>query len=510
MPLQRRFRKVTIVKHAWVVSVCCAMALLLCAVPCIADAGAHAPGYVESKPGTAKMLCASELNKAGALSDTGYIGIWADANHYFCDASPIMYTLFDAWIWCVPSQLGLIAAEFAVSIPATVILISTVKNPDIVQPPVLEPPITQGASVMFNSCQYEWTWTHHLTCMELATIPDVIQIIPHPGVQPQPAYQFHNCEPGYPVEPCVILTNLYLYGDCNGCVPTRPVLTNVTVESSTVIHAFFDVGVMPPILPTSDHFFLYDKATRADTIRCILAEMQCCEQDEYTLTLASEMVDNTIYMLQALQFYQNAGPAGDSKWEFTYHAPTATLLQSCSASFAGSGVEIAWELSEVDEGIEFFVSRSEGGADFLPLDMSGLVREGLDFTYTDSRVEPGERYVYKVEYTIDGKSRLLFISEEIRTPAALLALDQNRPNPFNPSTTISFTLPGECAVRLEVYDVSGRLVARLLDGKRLGAGAHNVEWNGRDASGRSAASGIYVYRLTAGRETISRKMVLLR
>jgi len=164
----------------------------------------------------------------------------------------------------------------------------------------------------------------------------------------------------------------------------------------------------------------------------------------------------------------------------------------------------------VDAGAEFFVSRSEGGADFVPLDMTGLARSGLVFTYVDSRVEPGKRYVYRVECTIDGKSRLLFLSEEIRTPASLLALHQNRPNPFNPSTTISFTLPAECAVRLDVYDVSGRLVARLVDGARQGAGTHDVEWNGRDVSGRAAASGIYVYRLIAGKETISRKMVLLR
>ena len=145
------------------------------------------------------------------------------------------------------------------------------------------------------------------------------------------------------------------------------------------------------------------------------------------------------------------------------------------------------------------------------LDVSGISRGRASFQRTRTLgSKAGSSYVYKVEYSFDGVSRLLFISEEIRTPAALLALEQNRPNPFNPSTTISFTLPGECAVRLEVYDVSGRLVARLVDGARLSAGPHDVEWNGRDVSGRAAASGIYVYRLVAGKETISRKMVLLR
>jgi hypothetical protein len=341
-----------------------------------------------------------------------------------------------------------------------------------------------------------------------ANVPGYIGIIPHPGTLPVPAYQFASCQAGYPIEPFIILSRLYVNQSCNGCIPSVPVLTNVTVESSTVIHAFFDVPPMPPIPPpTSDHFFLYDKANQEDTIRCILAEPQYGY--EYILTLESAMVDNTTYALQSLKFHQNAGYAGDSKWEFTFLEETATLLQTCSAALGGSGIELEWELSEVDPGVEFIVSRSEGGADFIPLDVNGLVRDGLRFTYADSRVEPGKRYVYKVEYTIDGTSRLLFLSEMIETPASLLALHQNRPNPFNPSTTISFSLPGECAVRLEVYDVSGRLVARLIDSERLSAGAHEVEWNGRDAAGRTAASGIYVYRLVAGKETISRKMVLL-
>ena len=54
------------------------------------------------------------------------------------------------------------------------------------------------------------------------------------------------------------------------------------------------------------------------------------------------------------------------------------------------------------------------------------------------------------------------------------------------------------------------VVARLIDNERRSAGTHDVEWNGRDQSGRAATSGIYVYRLTAGKETISRNMVLLR
>ena len=107
-------------------------------------------------------------------------------------------------------------------------------------------------------------------------------------------------------------------------------------------------------------------------------------------------------------------------------------------------------------------------------------------------------------------SRTLFETDAISTPAMPLTLHQNHPNPFNPSTTIGYYLPGDASVTLEVYDSSGRLVARLLNGAKQAKGTHSVGWRGLDAQGRSVSSGVYFYRLTSGKETISKKMVLLR
>ena len=80
----------------------------------------------------------------------------------------------------------------------------------------------------------------------------------------------------------------------------------------------------------------------------------------------------------------------------------------------------------------------------------------------------------------------------------------NTPNPFNPRTTISFEVARSGPVRLDIYDLRGRLVARLLDGETP-AGAHSVVWDGPEA-----ASGIYFARLTADGTTTARKMTLLR
>jgi hypothetical protein len=77
-------------------------------------------------------------------------------------------------------------------------------------------------------------------------------------------------------------------------------------------------------------------------------------------------------------------------------------------------------------------------------------------------------------------------------PAASYVLDQNYPNPFNPGTEIAFALPAASRVRLTVYDVAGRAVATLVDGKILDAGAHRAGFNAS-----SLASGAYIYTLEA-------------
>jgi hypothetical protein len=99
------------------------------------------------------------------------------------------------------------------------------------------------------------------------------------------------------------------------------------------------------------------------------------------------------------------------------------------------------------------------------------------------------------------------------TPApetpAVLSLAQNSPNPFNPKTTIAFALDRSGTVRLAVYDVRGQLVRTLVD-ESLAAGNHAVVWDGQSDSGRQAASGTYVYRLTTGDRTLSQAMTLLK
>ncbi len=107
----------------------------------------------------------------------------------------------------------------------------------------------------------------------------------------------------------------------------------------------------------------------------------------------------------------------------------------------------------------------------------------------------------KLEFTMDEKSDTL-------TPR-LFSLNPNYPNPFNPMTKISFSLPETQDVKLAVYGVDGRMVATLLNETR-GPGLHEVIWDGQDDSGRQAASGMYFYRIDAGPYSQVHKMMLMK
>ena len=89
------------------------------------------------------------------------------------------------------------------------------------------------------------------------------------------------------------------------------------------------------------------------------------------------------------------------------------------------------------------------------------------------------------------------------------ALFANYPNPFNPGTEFGIRIAEFGMVNVEVYDMAGRKVATLLN-RNLAPGEYQVRWDGVDAHGQPAASGVYIYRLRQGNTALTRKMVLMR
>jgi len=89
------------------------------------------------------------------------------------------------------------------------------------------------------------------------------------------------------------------------------------------------------------------------------------------------------------------------------------------------------------------------------------------------------------------------------------SLQQNYPNPFNPSTTIKYFLTKPSNVQIKIYNQLGQEVYVLVNEQKL-AGEYNVTWNGKDAKGNELASGVYYYRLTAGKRVETKQMLYLQ
>jgi hypothetical protein len=172
-----------------------------------------------------------------------------------------------------------------------------------------------------------------------------------------------------------------------------------------------------------------------------------------------------------------------------------------------SAVTISWE-TVADETIAGFeLLRAIGGGELRPL-THGLIpsdrREFVDVTVT-----PGSRYEYVlVAHAASGST---FQSQRVgaSVPIATLSLGANVPNPFHEATRITVSLPERSDVNVAVFDVSGRRVATIASGVRE-AGAHELTWDGTNDAGQRVGAGVYFYRLETGKQTLTRKLLLVR
>jgi hypothetical protein len=97
----------------------------------------------------------------------------------------------------------------------------------------------------------------------------------------------------------------------------------------------------------------------------------------------------------------------------------------------------------------------------------------------------------------------------VGTEKPILALHANYPNPFNPTTSIRFSLPSDGFVELSIFNVQGQLVRQLISGYRS-SGVHDIRWDSHNNEGLAVASGIYLYRLKFGNQVLTRKLTLVK
>lgn len=213
-------------------------------------------------------------------------------------------------------------------------------------------------------------------------------------------------------------------------------------------------------------------------------------------------------------------------WSFTTVAeppPAAPTLASPSNGSTGVPINpiLVWNSTSGASNYHIQIST---GSSFVTLlsDMAGLI----DTTFSGAGLKYNTTYYWHVRASNAGGVSAYSLTGSFKTDRkrkfsairnngvaretsdstadSTVLLSQNFPNPFNPTTTIEFSLPEEAGVRLEIINMEGRVVAELLN-RRIAAGTHQAQWN---ASGYS--SGVYLYRLTTDDFVTTRKMVLLK
>jgi len=167
-------------------------------------------------------------------------------------------------------------------------------------------------------------------------------------------------------------------------------------------------------------------------------------------------------------------------------------------------------------GVATYVAYRDTAADFLPSAAAAVALVTHPVCSFEDTPPPGNWYY--VVSAVDAGGRAGGFSDQVRpdgtsaapVPApAVLAISGVAPNPFNPRTTVAFTVPAAGPVTLGIYDVRGRLVRTLVDGS-LREGRHEAAWDGSDGSGRALAAGTYLARLVQADGVAVAKLVLAK
>ncbi|MBT3591130.1 MAG: T9SS type A sorting domain-containing protein, partial [Candidatus Marinimicrobia bacterium] len=104
---------------------------------------------------------------------------------------------------------------------------------------------------------------------------------------------------------------------------------------------------------------------------------------------------------------------------------------------------------------------------------------------------------------------LSIVNDEQPSLPNAFTVSNNYPNPFNPSTTINISLPNQTELVVSVYDMSGRLVNRMIN-DNMDAGIHTVQWDGRNQSGYFVPTGVYFMQVISGENQHMQKMALIK
>ncbi len=249
----------------------------------------------------------------------------------------------------------------------------------------------------------------------------------------------------------------------------------------------------------------------------VVGESPALNIDQYII-LAPTLADSSITLKETVFcILASVSPSEwyvshpDSGWSVDNIAPGVPLGLAVAYN-TGGGNDLSWDPSTEPDFQYYRIYRGDD-EDFIP-DPANLVHETSTPQWTDPEYDGWDVH-YKVtalDYVgneSDAASAATSTGDDTPQVPESFALYQNVPNPFNPSTTISFDLPKATHVDLKVYNIRGELIATLAGGN-IAAGRREISWDGLSDGGSKVASGVYFYRLVTKEFEETKKMILLR
>jgi hypothetical protein len=198
---------------------------------------------------------------------------------------------------------------------------------------------------------------------------------------------------------------------------------------------------------------------------------------------------------------------------FSIIRPVPVRLKSFDVAIEDGSAVLRWETNFEVAMDGYRIVRSERELDSYREITKEMIAasgstSGGHYEYRDETVTANRTYWYKLQEVAQDGLGVEYGPYSV-TYRLTNRLDQNVPNPFNPSTVIGYAIARDDQVMLTIYDVGGRKVRTLVN-ERQRADMYRVTWDGMTDAGARAASGVYFYKLVAGKFTQTKKMVLLK
>lgn len=195
-------------------------------------------------------------------------------------------------------------------------------------------------------------------------------------------------------------------------------------------------------------------------------------------------------------------------------------LEALSAEFGeflGTDVVLFPDINNTTGAVSVGISKKSGQSGSngtgivvrIKLKEKSFIGRGVTIHLSLTEISANDPSGNPISLTAENSSYITSVTDRSEQFLNKYELYPNYPNPFNPTTTISYALPQAAHVQVQIFDVNGREVKRLVD-QVCSAGVHSVVWNGTDEMQQKVSSGIYLCRFSAGEVVLHRKLVLAK